>query len=98
MGGRERSCVLRPRTKAALLNPNAFHIPRILSGGKRMNGRKKQDEKMSNKNHLSLWGNRIYYLKVEKNLLGLAYVIPHSAPFHISYSLHRKKAFNSLIA
>jgi len=62
-----------------------------------MNGRKKQEEKMSHKNHFHLWGNRIYYLKVEKNILGLACVIPKLGPFHISSSLHSKKAFNSLI-
>lgn len=91
MGGRERNCVLRPRTKAALPNPNAFCIPRTLRGRKRMNGRKKQEEKMSNKNDLSLWGNRIYYLKAEKTLLGFACVITNLGPFHISYSLHSKK-------
>lgn len=64
-----------------------------------MNGRKKQEEKKkSNKDHLSSRSNRIYSLKVEKKLLGLACVIPNLGPFHVNYSLHSKKAFNCLIA
>lgn len=36
---------------------------------KKINGRKKEDENINNKNHLSLWGNGTYCLKVYQSFL-----------------------------
>lgn len=63
-----------------------------------MNGRKEARGKNEPQESFEFMGQQNLLLEGGKKLLGLTYVTPNLGPFHISHSLHSKKAFNCLIA